>query len=321
MTIADAKERIGVPDLWKILELPGIPAKSCHAPWRDDRTPSFSVSSNGKLWNDFATGEGGDAIAFLQRAKGIALKEACREFLRLAGTCAPSPLNKEFSQTVAKVQPYRPSLSRGTDEQLAALSQLRGICVAGLEAAQDAGLLSFGILKGHLSWVLSDSSKRNYQARRLDGLPWLHIGDKKAWTLSGSQAAWPIGILESSPFKTILLCEGGPDLLAAFHFTTVTKRIDLRPVGLLGAGLRIHAEALIYFAGKHVRIFPHIDERRQGYHAAARWQIQLEKVDATVDAFSFADLKTSSAVSVKDLNDCVRMDQQAIAELNLWEGL
>ena len=321
MTIVEAKSVLRIPELWKRLSLSGSPARSCNAPWREDRTPSFSVSQDGKLWNDFATGEGGDAVAFLQKARGLDRKAACSEFLRLAAGGLETAESNFTNFLPPKRTLYLPQLRSGTAGELQSLGRLRGLSVEGLSIAQDAGVLSFADLKGHLAWVISDSTARNFQARRLDGKTWTHIGEKKAWTLPGSQAAWPLGILNAASFNTILLCEGGPDLLAAFHFLAATNRQDLFPVAMLGAGLRIHREALEHFAAKHVRIFPHIDGNAQGYKAAARWQSQLESVNAVVDAYSFAGLTTAAGIPVKDLNDCVKMDQQTLESLNLWEGL
>jgi hypothetical protein len=175
------------------------------------------------------------------------------------------------------------------------------------------------ISRGTRLGIITDSTARNFQARRLDGKTWTHIGEKKAWTLPGSQAAWPIGILNAASFKNILLCEGGPDLLAAFHFITTVNRRDLFPVAMLGAGLRIHCEALEHFSGKRVRIFPHVDENGQGLNAAAAWQNQLEDVGAIVDAFSFDGLLTKDGKAVKDLNDLAKTTPGP-SRPDLWEG-
>ena len=46
-------------DLWRHFRLSGTPGKSCHSPFRRDDHPSFSVSDDGKLFNDFAAAAGG----------------------------------------------------------------------------------------------------------------------------------------------------------------------------------------------------------------------------------------------------------------------
>ena len=81
----EAKQRVRIPELWAQLGLPGTPGKSCRCPWREDRRPSFSIYAEGMRWRDWATDEGGDAIDFLARARGLSMGDAIREFKRLGG--------------------------------------------------------------------------------------------------------------------------------------------------------------------------------------------------------------------------------------------
>lgn len=107
-------------------------------------------------------------------------------------------------------------MREGTPEDFAALAVLRGLSFAGIALASERGLLRFGEFRGRPAWFILDASRRVAQARRLDGQKW--TDNAKAWTLAGSQAAWPLGICEAGKFSAVALCEGGPDLLAAFHF-------------------------------------------------------------------------------------------------------
>ncbi len=61
MDIAQARERLRIPKLWQHFNLLGQPKTSCGSPFREDRRPSSSVSSDGLMFHDFATGEAGDA--------------------------------------------------------------------------------------------------------------------------------------------------------------------------------------------------------------------------------------------------------------------
>ena len=88
--IATAKLRVGVHEIGAILFPDWRPGRKCRCPWRDDRNASFSVSDDGRLFNDFAVGEGGDVVAFVARALNLNPSEAGREFLRLAGDDHPS---------------------------------------------------------------------------------------------------------------------------------------------------------------------------------------------------------------------------------------
>ena len=85
-TLADAKARLNIHALWSHFglhrqtdgKLPFDLSAKMHK-------PSFSVNADGTLWNDFATGEAGDAVDFFQRASGLSQKDACRKFIELAG--------------------------------------------------------------------------------------------------------------------------------------------------------------------------------------------------------------------------------------------
>jgi hypothetical protein len=70
MTLGEAKERVSVPALWERYGFNGNPSKSCKSPFREDTNPSFSVFENGRRWKDHGTGDGGDAITFIEKAEG-----------------------------------------------------------------------------------------------------------------------------------------------------------------------------------------------------------------------------------------------------------
>ncbi|MGH7951217.1 MAG: hypothetical protein ACREFE_04770 [Limisphaerales bacterium] len=193
---------------------------------------------------------------------------------------------------------------------------MRGLSIEGIVLASARGLLRFGNYHGHAAWILFDTSRRNACARRMDGEPWLADGTKSL-ILRGSQAAWPIGIGEAQNFRNVLLCEGAPDLLAAFHFIVVCRRVtDYAPVAMLSASYNIAADALPLFTRKRVRIYVHDDET--GYRAASRWMPQFIQRGANVDAFNFAGFRTHDGASVKDLNGFAHAqttDENLIAKL------
>ncbi len=312
-TLADAKARWNIYALWIHFDYPGKPSANCHSPFRKDAKPSFSVSADGLLWNDFAEGTGGDAVDFFQRASGLSQKDACKKFIELAGGhFTPAPRAACPRPADAKPKPVFPDFRRGTAEEIQHLASLRNIGREGIEWASERGLLCFAVLKNCPACIVTDSARVNAQARRMDGQQWEHIG-AKAWTLPGAFASWPIGITEARDFRAIALCEGGPDFLAAHYValceqaTHHTRRdVQCAPVAMLGASQRIHADALPMFAGKRVRIFGHDDEAGRG--AVERWAAQLASVGANVDAFSFAGLVQTDGKPVKDLNDSLLMD-------------
>jgi hypothetical protein len=323
-----AKERLRIPALWAILSLPGKPGRSCRSPFREDRNPSFSIHDDDQRFYDHATGQGGDAVDFLAMALGISNGDASRKLIELAGVIPRTPHFREARHTdggdeegKARKRESWPTFDAPTDAEIKAIAELRGLSNEAVSLAAEAGLLWCANCDEGQAWIVTDSRRINAQARRMDGRPWERIGAKKAWTLPGSQAAWPVGLREALSFKAIALVEGGPDLLAAFHLawcTGVEGRVA--PLAMLGAGLSIPDDALRHFAGKQVRIFPHMDAH--GKKAGERWAGQLQATGVAVDGYSFEGLLDADGSSVGDLNDFVHVcsDQWETDQLLIEEA-
>jgi len=317
MTIAEAKERLRIPELWRLLNLPGDCSKNpCRSPFREDHRASFSVAADGLLFNDF-TGKGGDAIDFLQLATGLSREAACRKFIELTGGAVSSPLPAVITRRTAvaraRQKPSLPVMRCGTTAELETVAKLRRVSLAACILANGVGLLCFRTWKGKPAWIVTDDERLNAQARRLDGEQWEGI-DAKAQTLPGSWASWPLGIKSGADYPAFLLCEGGGDLLAALHFIHLAKReADCFPIAMLGASQRIHADALPLFNGKTIRIMAHAD--KAGRDAAERWAAQLATVGAEVDIADFSGLRKADGSSVKDLNDCTSIHADDAKEL------
>jgi hypothetical protein len=217
----------------------------------------------------------------------------------------PAPRPKPKPKPAPRIPPLRP-LSVG---EMAAIAALRGWCwFAGLELLSRRGLLWYSDVwddgREWPAWVITDSTKRNVQARRMDGQPWAGIGDAKAKTLPGCDPSWPIGAAEVEGRPIVVLCEGGPDfcatLLVAWLEGVPVDRVA--PICMTGAGNPIHAEALPLFSGKRVRIAVHADDA--GRSAGKRWAAQLLEAGATaLDGFHFDGLTTRPSQPVKDLAD------------------
>ena len=321
-TLADAKARLNIHALWRHFGFDGQPGNSCRTPWREDRKPSLSITTDGALWHDFATGEGGDAVDFFQRATGLPQKAACRKFIELAGghPLASLPAARHPKRPAEpKPRPVYPNFRKGEPEDFIHLGRLRQIPCQGLQWASERGLLWFATLKDLPAWIITDASRLNAQARRMDGRQWDHIA-AKAYTLPGSWASWPVGIAEAKNFPAVALVEGGPDLLAAHYLTCQEQsggnkhqKAACAPVAMLGAGLYIHPDALPLFSGKRVRIFGHDDSA--GRLAVRRWANQLDSVGAEVDAFTFAGLRQADGQPAGDLNEALKMDEQSLAKI------
>jgi hypothetical protein len=317
--IAEAKDRFTIPVLWRRYDLPGKPAKSCRAPFRKDRSPSFSVSEDGLRWIDFATGERGDAIDFLAKIKGISNAEAFVELLKMVDHTV-TPVVTAARQS-AKSEERRPDLS-GIEpcsyRDLSEISKLRFITLEGLKLASERRVLfAYDDPFQGACWLITDDARRCANYRRMDGRRF-HFREAtpdqkegpKSRCLKSSQANWPIGIAQASAFPAIALCEGGPDFLSAFALAYAGAVESLvEPVCMSGAACRIHEDALPMFRGKRVRIFGHADET--GQEAMRRWAQQLRSVEAEVDGFNFSGLFKRDGSPVKDLNDFLLVDRAA----------
>lgn len=76
--IAEVKARYTIEDAWRDEGLPGKPRACCKSPFRDDRDASFSVYNESRNFKDFATGEGGDVIDFVAKARNYTVAEAIK---------------------------------------------------------------------------------------------------------------------------------------------------------------------------------------------------------------------------------------------------
>lgn len=241
--------------------------------------------SRAGVWCDFAGADDdrGDLIGLWQKTRGLSLHDACEEAQAWLGgeaTAKPAPMrvpmkNDAPPQTWLRLQKRLRPLTLQETRQLAALRRLP--VIAGLELAARHGQLFYADVFDdgfeHPCWLITDSSRLNAQARRLDGRGFDGIGGKKAKTIRGAGARHPIGLPDAT-LPNIALVEGAPDLLAAWtliHLRGITD--TTRPVAMLGAANAIPEEALPSFAGKNVFIYPHADDA--GKKAGERWAAQI----------------------------------------------
>lgn len=328
-----AKERLTIPDLAALRGWQWEPGRSCRVPYRADKSPSGSVYADGLLMFDHATGETMDAPALLAKVEGLSPQDACRLFIELARIrpeeCdddrhrarMPSPRPPEAPPPLP-AKPELPALHLPRDGHLRAIARIRGLDLAALEMAVSRGLLWVCQWRGLACWAVTDAARWLCQVRRLDGKPFTRKDEAtfKAWTLPKCRAGWPLGIGEAQGFAFVAICEGGPDMLAVLHLAMALGCADrVAPVAMLGASTRIVPDALPFFAGQRVRIFPHADAAHEdgkapGLEAAARWQEQLTAAGADVDVFDLAGIPGADGVLCKDLNDLARVPVASLAD-------
>ena len=180
-----AKDRLTIHELWAMLRLPGKPGRSCRSPFREDRHASFSIYDGGQRWKDHATGVGGDAVDFLALALNLSNEDACRKLIELAGVC-PFPSERASlgnfvrshdaeEEEKARKRKKWPSFQQPSADEIEAISELRGLSVEGVSLAADRGVLFCAGTPEGRAWIITDSRRKNAQARRLNGQPWAHI--------------------------------------------------------------------------------------------------------------------------------------------------
>jgi hypothetical protein len=311
--LENARESLPIPQVWEMLGLEGTPMSSCHSPFRRDLKASFGITPDGQRWKDFGIDDGGDVFDLLATALGIPLGDAMHLGVQIAesgvlppGVTPGSYASKRQDEVLKEKDQQRkswPPMTAPTDEELQIIADLRGLSVEGLRLAVEDGILVTTTWYRDRAWCVRSACGRNCQARLLTGKPW-GIIDGKAKTLPGSVASTPIGLPTDRPI--IVLCEGGPDMLAAYcciHDLGLRNQVGV--VGMMGTSCNFQPESLEYMRGKRVRIFVHKDQGKAGEKAALKWATQLRSVGADVDGFEFDDVKREDGNFVKDLNDLV----------------
>jgi len=317
--LTQLRRKCPLPALMQKLGMARFVKSSCASPFRADQKPSWGIfQTNGRwMYKDFSTGECGDEIGLLAH---VYQQDQQRDFVKLLDLYAEVANRTVNQPEPALIKPAPPNakpdtsiLTRPTDEQIGKLSDLRKISVEGLQYASERNVLKFGQWHGHEVFAVTDQSRCLAEMRRLDGQVFAgygSLGPHKSHTLKNSRKNWPLGVLEADGCEAVALVEGMPDFLAMHQFVVEENMIGkITPVAMLTSSCEIAAEALPCFAGKTVRIFPHLDQ--PGIDAAERWQMQLINAKATVDFFNFRAFEIAAGSGVKDLCDFNR--QRAMA--------
>lgn len=295
-----------LPVLMSGLGLRQFAKSSCPSPFRNDQHSSWGIFQTDGFWlfKDFATGESGDEIEFL--AKHFKL-DPKRDFLKLLDhykDLAKSVPNLTSMPVSAPELPDTSFLGEGTEEQMKKLADLRKISELGLAYAYLSNHLKYGKWHGYEVYAVTDKTGHLTELRRLDGHwfePYGDLPSHKSHTVKNSRKNWPVGILDSPTKTAIALVEGMPDFLALHQIIMEEKMVKtVLPVAMLTSSCDIAPEALPHFAGKKVRVFPHLD--LPGINAAERWHEQLISVGADVDFFNYKACEVG-AVKIKDLCD------------------
>lgn len=284
---AEARDKFTIADAWHLLGLPGEPKASCKSPFREDRSPSFSIHSEGKAWTDHATSDGGDVVEFVRHAIAGDHKDV-REWLRQRiGTERP-PSKPAKAPEAPKAIHWPGELLEGVSATWDAFAKHRRLTYTAVHAMVSSGILRFVKLPDNSKcYIITDKSRRAGEVRRLDGK---RFGDSKAYPLKGVDKSWLPGteLLASAPKTTgVLITEGATDLLAAIDIYSRYRwhhagQNSWQPIALLGAGCkRLHPQAEALIKGRRVRLVP--DGDAAGDVMAGHWTGLLRKIGCHVD--------------------------------------
>lgn len=194
-----------------------------------------------------------------------------------------SPQQQKPPQTDRK-PPAKDGFRQPTLAELQAILFHRELgSLAGLTWAAQRGVLVVGQWRDWQCYGVTDSSGRVLELRRVDNEPFPAMGplpERKSHSLKGSEKSWPVGLAEAVDYPAVALVEGVPDFLVA-HDVVIWEQgtrehpqnVKCAPVAMLSASPAIHADALPFFKGKHVRIFAHAEAA--GLAGAEKWRRQL----------------------------------------------
>jgi hypothetical protein len=272
----------------------------------------------------------GDVFQFFRDRHGVDFPAAVAALAGMAGL-APLPPGAKIKAGAeprtekprpAMQKPEMPELRPLTDDEQARLANLRGVSLAGVKRAIEERLVFFSYwpLAGNgeadsrtrAAWCVTDDSRLTAAFRRMDGAPWFE--ECKSWNLKN--ARWPVGVASLRGRSRVLLVEGGPDMLAAWHIIEMHGEAEHVAVVAMLGGATLAPEALELLQGCQVRIIADHDEPvertfakqppitvRAGLEAAGRWLHQLRDVGIAADVVNLGALGLDG---VKDLNDLVK---------------
>lgn len=380
MDVQDIKERVRAALPFEVvaqhdglvLRRSGQGRWTCCCPFHEERSPSFVVGGRyADKGHCFGCGWSGDIFAFWQQRRDVDFKTALEHLAGLAGVPFAGlvyekplrrvPVARPSAERLGSEgeRPALPSLRHLTAEECAQLAAVRGLNVDAVKAAAAARRIGYAdwplYRSAHdgrwlprssgafPSWVITDGTRRVAEFRRLDGEKYVRADGTgiKAWSTAGK--SWPVGATDIGARACVMLVEGGPDCLAAIDLLRQWRMANrVAVVCMLGAGNRIHEDALTLFEGKRVRIMMDADEPKDsedshkrkmpGLEAAGRWQAQLQAAGAVVETFCvgpiyegldvkrwqageiraaeiavrYAGLQLPDGALVKDLNDLAR---------------
>lgn len=290
----EARADYTVPGVWKMLRLPGEPKPSCRSPFRDEKSPSFTIFDEGRAWKDHGTGEGGDVIEFIRHAIGGEYGDVRDWLMERLGIDRTDGAIIQRQRFVKPPQPRKSiewpgELVEGTEPTWQAFAAHRGLSPEGVEHAVTQGVLRFTVVDGRKCFVVTDSTRRAAEIRDIRGGL---FGGRKAFPLAGVDKTWLPGavMLAGMPQEArVLITEGATDLLTTIDlYRRYDGPVQWVPCALLGAACKtLSPDCGALLKGRHVRIVPDADEA--GRRMAEHWTDLLRGLGCWVDVVTLPD--------------------------------
>jgi hypothetical protein len=219
------------------------------SPLREDRNPSFSVyRRDGEWkWSDKATGEGGDALDYLQAREGKEFKEARVRFLEMAGVheAAPAPGKKAESPRVRitvkkKVFDWADCTRALTAEHVAEIAEWRGYPVDFVEWCRD---------QGWIGWYKGGPALPVHEGDTVIGIHHRQIDDPASWRNTAGKAA-PLVFGDPLKAPMTILMESQWDAFAALAAMEAHRRPVIENMALIASRGADNTGSLSELVGK-----------------------------------------------------------------------
>ena len=287
-TIDELKARLPLPGLLRAMGLGAYAKKLCCSPLRKDNNPSWGIYQDDKGWHwkDFATGEGGDELDFLQALHNCDTKEALTHYENMAGLPKPAQPTTVSIGKLPDPGEWHRAVERlaGNPETLAHLATWRGYSKTLLVGIIENGLA--GMVGESIAFPIFNEGGayqgmhlRTESGWRITGggnEPWL-IGSHDADNLHVFESQWDaMAFMDSQGY-------GNGAWQSELHACMITR----------GASNARKLEGRLH-PGQKVYIWPQNDE------AGAKWASQVAEM-ATGDVF-----KVKVPDGIKDANDWLK---------------
>ena len=274
---SDIKSRYTVLDVWRMLMPHSCPAKDgvVHSPFRDDRTPSFSVSKQGNRWKDFASDEGGDCIDFYARATGCSTADAIQKLAEGLGQAPalppPPPKRKPVHVVTADQRELEQRACAGfadavnNESILSSLASKKDISPVILWMMHAEG--SLGSIDGKPVYLYPFGTKIRHELESSRSCRWLEGGD--------AGHVWRHQCLASPHLKQIIICEGETDAMRLMSL--VPQGLRTLIVAAPGASWKPSKE-YCHYIGAHRSVTLWFDNDLAGNKASERLLKQFGEV-------------------------------------------